>query len=83
VISNPKPDPAYKMRLVPHLMANFTILSSVYNGIDCEDATLLDLLDGISDFLSLTGHWTKEFAIRNLCLNKLTKLRGEEHLDTI
>jgi tetratricopeptide (TPR) repeat protein len=83
VVSNPKPDPAYKIRLVPHLMANFTVLSSIYNGMDCEDAALLDLLDGIGDFLSSTGHWTEEFAIRNFCLNKLIKLCGEEHLDTI
>ena len=83
VVSNPKPDPAYKIRLVPHLMANFTILSSIYNGMDCEDAALLDLLDGIGGFLYSTGHWTEEFAIRNFCLNELTKLRGEEHPDTI
>jgi tetratricopeptide (TPR) repeat protein len=82
VISNPKPDPTYKIRLVPHLMANFTVLSSIYNGVDCEEATLLDLLDDIGDFLNSTGHWTEEFAIRNFCL-KLTKLCREEHPNTI
>ena len=83
VVSNPNPDPAYKIRLVPHLMANFAALSSIYNGVDCEDAALLDLLDGISDFLNSTGHWTEEFALRNFCLDKLTRLLGEEYPDTI
>ena len=83
VVSNPRLDPAYKIRLVPHMMANFTILSGIYNGMDCEDTALLDLLDGIGGFLNSTGHWTEEFAIRKFCLNELTKLCGEEHLDTI
>jgi tetratricopeptide (TPR) repeat protein len=83
VVSNPKPDPAYKMRLVPHLMANFAILSGIYNRIDYEDAALLGILDDISGFLHSTGHWTEELAIRKFCWNKLTKLRGEEHPDTI
>lgn len=83
VVSNPRLDPAYKIRLVPHMMANFTILSSIYNGMDCEDTALLDLLDGIGGFLGSTGHWREEFAIRKFCLNKLIKLCGEEHLDTI
>jgi tetratricopeptide (TPR) repeat protein len=83
IVSNPKPDPAYKIRLVPHLMANFTILSSLYNEMDREYAALLTVLDGIGDFLSSTGHWIEEFPIRNFCLNNLTRLRGEEHPDTI
>jgi tetratricopeptide (TPR) repeat protein len=82
-VRNWPPDPLYKARLIPHLMANFSTVSNVYRKMDSDNRSVLNLLDGIWNFLDSAGRWTEVCAVETFQLSQVERLYGREHVDTI
>jgi tetratricopeptide (TPR) repeat protein len=76
-------NPIFGMRLVPHLMANFDVIS----GTNIPPATIndesLDSIAVVGDFLSGLGRWSDEYKIRVFHFGKLRARAGTEHSDTL
>jgi tetratricopeptide (TPR) repeat protein len=83
IVSNSKPDPVYKARLIPHLMANFTIISGVYREMDRDGDIVLDILSKTSDFMDEAGYFAEVFVLRSYLFNQTRKLHGENSINTI
>jgi tetratricopeptide (TPR) repeat protein len=72
-----------KVRIVPHAMANFEILSAAFH-TDCIDKTIiLDWITKIGDLLHYLGRWSELYEIRRLHLVKTREVFGAEHPDTL
>jgi tetratricopeptide (TPR) repeat protein len=82
-VRNWPPDPLYKARLIPHLMANFSTVSNVYRKMDSDNRSVLKLLDGIENFLDSAGRWTEVCAVKTFRLSQMERLYGCEHAHTI
>jgi tetratricopeptide (TPR) repeat protein len=82
-VRNWPPDPLYKARLIPHLMANFSTVSNVYRKMDSDNRSVLNLLYGIGNFLDSAGRWTEVCAVKTFLLSRMERLYGCEHVDTI
>jgi tetratricopeptide (TPR) repeat protein len=82
-VRNWPPDPLYKARLIPHLMANFSTVSNLYRKMNSDNRSVLNLLDGIRNFLDSAGRWTEVCAVETFQLSQMEKLYGCEHVDTI
>ena len=76
-------NPIFGMRLVPHLMANFDVIS----GTNIPPATIndesLDSIAAVGDFLNGLGRWSDEYKIRAFHFGKLRARAGTEHSDTL
>ena len=76
-------EPGYKLRLVPHVMANFGLVSAVYNSGDLSDTTTLALIAKVGTFLKTVGRLSDSHAVRRLHFSKTRELHGSEHPDTL
>jgi tetratricopeptide (TPR) repeat protein len=72
-----------KLRVVPHVMANFAALGSRTGGWEEATEGLLDDLDKVSLFLNSVGKWSEEYAVQEIVLGKRRRVLGEEHPATI
>jgi tetratricopeptide (TPR) repeat protein len=82
-VENWPADPQSKTRLIPHLMANFGIVSHVYRIVDSDNRPILDLFGIISGFLNGAGRWTEVCAVETFQLNQTKNLYGCDHVDTL
>ncbi|KAH0543886.1 hypothetical protein FGG08_001787 [Glutinoglossum americanum] len=79
------PEPTGKLRLVRHLMANFTVASSMlFEGLEDEIYLIfLRQLQQSARFLDSIGRWTEEGYIETFGLKQCVRILGEEHPETI
>ena len=83
VVLGCEPHPTHRIRLVPHLLVNFTAVSQDYAKTDEKDISVLNLLSSFAHFLEKLGRWSYIFPIRNFLLEHSRHILGEEHPDTI
>ena len=76
-------DPGNKARLIPHLMANFSSVSTVYHTMSRDDKPVLDALGKIGIFLKAAGRWTETYAVLAFQSSQMEMLYGKEHPDTL
>ena len=76
-------EPENKARLIPHLMANFSSVSTVYRIMNDDDKPILDPLGRIGMFLDATGRWTETYAVIAFQFSQMEKLYGKKHPDTL
>ncbi|EXJ95818.1 hypothetical protein A1O1_00942 [Capronia coronata CBS 617.96] len=72
-----------KLRLVPHVMANFATLANVNEGTDSRLAGILDALVSTGVFLTDIGRFAEGYIIEKYVLEKRRRILGEEHPNTI
>jgi tetratricopeptide (TPR) repeat protein len=74
--------PQAKLRLVSHIMANFSIIAK--QGWPEDGAkTVLNQLGWSAGFVSTLGRWVEAYAIKEYICRKWRDLLGDEHFDTI
>ncbi|KAK3169846.1 hypothetical protein OEA41_009230 [Lepraria neglecta] len=76
-------DSSYRLRLVPHLMASFSVYSQTYNSIGETTRDRLTTIKRIGDFLYTTGRWTEAYNTRVFYFQGMRKFLGAEHPDTL
>jgi hypothetical protein len=76
-------EPQDRLRLIPHLMANFATVANARYGRPSPTGTTLYRLEKIGAFISSVGKWVEACTIRKFLVHKLGELLGEEHPDTI
>ena len=76
-------EPGNKARLIPHLMANFSSVSTVYYIMNSDDKPIVDTLGKIGVFLNAAGRWTETCAVRAFQFSQMEKLHGKEHPSTL
>jgi tetratricopeptide (TPR) repeat protein/uncharacterized C2H2 Zn-finger protein len=81
--ANVEPLPMPRARLVPHLVANFRIVSKVYRWRELERETPFDLLDEVSHFLNTMGKYAEVFEIRKFIVDQRTRLCGIQNPRTL
>jgi tetratricopeptide (TPR) repeat protein len=72
-----------KVRIVPHAMANFEILSAAFHTDRIDKTIILDWIAKIGDLLGYLGRWSELYEIRRLHLVKTREVFGAEHPDTL
>jgi tetratricopeptide (TPR) repeat protein len=73
----------FGMRLVPHLMANFAVVSGTNRASATIDDESLDSIAVVGDFLNSLGRWSDEYEIRVFHFGKLGERAGKEHPSTL
>jgi hypothetical protein len=71
------------MRLVPHLMANFAIVSGTNTAPATIDDESLDSVAVVGGYLDGIGRWSDGYEIRAFHFGKLCERVGTEHSDTL
>jgi tetratricopeptide (TPR) repeat protein len=82
-ISNCGKEPQDKLRLVPHLMANFATVVNASYGQTSSTGITLDNLEKTGTFVSSVGKWSEAYTIQKFLVDKSGELLGEEHSDTL
>jgi tetratricopeptide (TPR) repeat protein len=72
-----------KVRIVPHAMANFEILSAAFHTDRIDKTIILDWIAKIGDLLNYLGRWLELYEIRMFHLVKTREVFGAEHPDTL
>jgi tetratricopeptide (TPR) repeat protein len=72
-----------KIRVVPHAMANFGILSVAFHTQPLNEAIILDRIPRIGDLLHDLGRWSEQYEIQSFHLVKTRKIFGVEHPATL
>lgn len=83
VVVSGKHDLDTKVRIVPHIIANFTVMSSVYGPttvIEDRDRVATEIL---ADLLTWLGRWKDEYQLRVFHRRATTNALGEEHPETL
>lgn len=75
--------PGEKLRMVPHVMANFAAISSASSGQGRVTETLLYEMKELACFVRDLGHWGDGKAIERFILTWCIQIFGDEHLKTI
>ncbi|KAH0562801.1 hypothetical protein GP486_002573 [Trichoglossum hirsutum] len=75
--------PEEKLRLVPHVMANFSALAGASDRSNGITEGTLDELERVGMFITNIGRWSEGCVIQEFVLNGRCRLFGEEHPDTI
>jgi tetratricopeptide (TPR) repeat protein len=73
----------FGIRLVPHLMTNFTVISATNTAPAIINNESLDSVAVVGDFLDGLGRWSDEHEIRAFHFGKLCERAGKEHPDTL
>ena len=73
----------FGMRLVPHVMANFAVISSTNTTSATIDDESLESVAIVGDLLHSLGRWADEYEIRAFHFGKLCERAGKGHLDTL
>ena len=68
-------NPIFGMRLVPHVMANFTFVSSINAPSTSIHYESLDSMAAVGDFLCGLGRWSDEYEIRAFRFRKCVRER--------
>src|SRR5205814_750258 len=76
-------NPQAKLRLVPHLRANFDTVKELETSIRSDDMELLDQIEHIGEFTSSTGRWREAAAMKLEVFEKRQMILGDDHPDTI
>ncbi|KAI9773490.1 MAG: Kinesin light chain 3, partial [Geoglossum umbratile] len=74
--------PEGKLRLVPHVMANFSALARASDRSNGITEGTLDELERVGVFITDIGRWSEGRVIQEFVLNGRCRLFGEEHPDT-
>ena len=72
-----------KVRIVPHAIATFEILSAAFHTDHFDKTIILDWIAKIGDLLDYLGRWSELYEIRKLHLVKTREVLGAEHPDTL
>lgn len=75
--------PGYKLRLVPHVMANFAIYVERADLTSKITRDRLDLISRIEGFLYTIGRWSEAFEVQAFHLRKTEETFGKEHPNTL
>jgi nucleoside phosphorylase/tetratricopeptide (TPR) repeat protein len=75
--------PEEKLRLVPHIMSNFTMLAGASGGSNRITEGTLDELEWVGVFITDLGRYSEGRVIQEFVLNRRSRLFGEEHPSTI
>ena len=76
-------NPADSLRLVPHVMANFRILSALHQPFGEFESSQLTAIDDQIRFLRARGRWAEAYEIRHFHNEQMSKTYGNEHRDTL
>lgn len=72
-------NPSYQLRLVPHIMASFDILSRTWNPIGGTARDRFEIIDKTSGFLLNVGRWTEAYKTRVFHFQGMKTILGDEH----
>jgi tetratricopeptide (TPR) repeat protein len=75
--------PQGKLRLVPHLGANFNIIKMLGTTFGSYHIEVSDQVEYIGGFISDIGRWQEAAAMMKEVLEKRQRILGDEHPDTI
>ena len=75
--------PAMKVRLIPHLMSSFTMVSTNLDSQGPVSKMTLRYFGRMTRYLYLAGRWHDTLLIGKTALKRTQALYGEEHLNTI
>jgi tetratricopeptide (TPR) repeat protein len=73
----------FGMRLVPHVMANFTVVSSTTAASTTIHNKVLESINAVGQFLRRLGRWSDEYEVRAFHFRKICESVGKEHPDTL
>ena len=76
-------DPSHRLRLVPHVMASFDMFSPLHESLDKLAMALLDMIDGVIEFLFRIGRWSEAYKMQVFHFRNIEKMLGKEHPDTL
>ena len=76
-------DPSHQLRLVPHVMASFSIFSLLQESLDELAMGQLAVIDGIEGFLYRIGRWSEAYKIQVFHFRRTEKMLGKEHPSTL
>ena len=75
--------PSYKLRLVPHLMANYSLCLQRATSICQITRDERACIEKIAGFLYSIGRWSEAYEVRTLHLRKTEEALGRDHPDTL
>ena len=75
--------PEERLRLVPHMMANFAALTGASNASNRVTEALLGELEGLGGFITDLGRWVEVGVIKEFVLSERMRVLGDEHPYTI
>ena len=73
----------FGMRLVPHMMANFAVVSDITIASTTIDKELFNSIGAVGNFLRGLGRWSDEYEIRAFHFQKMCESAGTKHPDTL
>ena len=79
----PSGNSIFRMRLVPHVMANFAVISDITISSMTTDKELLNSVEAVGGFLCGLGRWSDEYEVRIFHFRKMCESAGKEHPDTL
>jgi tetratricopeptide (TPR) repeat protein len=75
-------DVVYRARLVPHVMANFDVVSTAYS-LSTDSNDVLGLVDVTCDFLRGLGRWSDLYQVQSFHFRKMCEVAGVEDPSTL
>ena len=75
--------PKQRLRLVPHVMANFRVLSRLDQTLGKTTQGILDMIDGIENFLYRIERWSEAYEVQLFHFIKIEIILGKGHLSTL
>jgi tetratricopeptide (TPR) repeat protein len=76
-------NPIFGIRLVPHVMANFAVVSATTAVSATIDDEILDSVAVVGGFLRGLGRWSDEYVVRAFYFRKVYESAGTEHPSTL
>jgi tetratricopeptide (TPR) repeat protein len=83
IIPSAAENPIFRIRLVPHLMANFAVVSDIITVSGTIDNESLDSVAVVGNFLHRLGRWHDEYKIRAFHFRKMCETVGAKHPSTL
>jgi len=82
-ISMCRKEPQDKLRLVPHMMANFGTVTRASGGRETGIEDIIEQVERIGEFMHDIGRWAEAYEVQKHTVKEWSRLRGQEHLSTI
>ena len=76
-------DPSYQLRLVPHVMASFSMFCPLHESLDELAMDRLAMIDKMEGFLFRIGRWPEACKMQRFHFRKTEKMLGKEHPSTL
>jgi tetratricopeptide (TPR) repeat protein len=76
-------DPKYRLRVAPHVMANFVATKDMALRRDGDITIPLEELAGMARFVYGCGQWANAVSIRRFVLEEKVRILGDDHPDTL